>query len=153
MLRPGGLLMFATFGPDTLKELRASWSVADGMTHVSRFIDMHDIGDALVRARFADPVMDVENFTLTYSDVRGLMRDLKQLGAHNATTGRPHGLTGKGRLRAMTAAYEQYRHDGLLPATYEVAYGHAWVPQVKLSAAEAESGVARIPIDRIGRRR
>jgi malonyl-CoA O-methyltransferase len=66
VLRPGGLLMFTTFGPDTLRELRAAWAVADGFTHVSPFLDMHDIGDALVRARFADPVMDAERLTLTY---------------------------------------------------------------------------------------
>ena len=63
---------------------------------MSRFIDMHDLGDALVRAGLAEPVMDVERYTLTYDDVRGLMRDLKAIGAHNASAGRPKGLTGKG---------------------------------------------------------
>ncbi len=128
VLRPGGLLLFSSLGPDTLKELRASWAAADGRTHVNAFMDMHDVGDALLRARFAEPVMDMETLTLTYADARGLMRDLKTLGAHNVTAGRAHGLTGKGRLNAMLAAYEGLRRDGVLPATYEVVYGHAWVP-------------------------
>lgn len=131
VLRPGGLLLFSTLGPDTLKELRASWAAADGRTHVNAFIDMHDVGDALLRARFAEPVMDMETLTLTYADARGLMRDLKTLGAHNVTAGRAHGLTGKGRLTAMLAAYEGLRCDGVLPATYEVVYGHAWVPAAR----------------------
>jgi len=127
VLRPGGLLLFSTLGPDTLKELRASWAVADGHSHVNAFVDMHDVGDALLHARFADPVMDMEQLTMTYADAFALMRDLKTLGAHNVTAGRAHGLTGKNRLKTMLAAYEGLRRDGLLPATYEVVYGHAWV--------------------------
>lgn len=128
VLRPGGLFMFTTFGPDTLRELRAAWAEADGHTHVSPFVDMHDIGDLLVHSRFADPVMDAEWITLTYEGVDALMHDLKVLGAGNATTGRPRGLTGRARLAAMRAAYEEFRVDGRLPATYEVVYGHAWAP-------------------------
>ena len=90
-LAPGGLLLFTTFGPDTLKELRASWSAIDGHTHVNSFIDMHDIGDVLVRAGFSDPVMDMEMLCLTYPDVMQLMRELKLIGARNKTIGRtPH---------------------------------------------------------------
>lgn len=129
VLRPDGLLMFSTFGPDTLKELRAASS--DGNVHVSRFIDMHDIGDALVRAGFADPVLDVERFVLTYDDVMAVMRDLKAIGAHNAAEGRARGLLGRGFLGRLTEAYEQFRHEGKLPATYEVVYGHAWKAQPK----------------------
>lgn len=132
-LRPDGLLMFSTFGPDTLMELRAASGHDAGHTHVSRFFDMHDIGDALVRAGFADPVMDVERFTLTYDDVLGLMRDLKIIGAHNATEGRRRGLEGKSFLRKLADNYEQFRQEGKLPATYEVVYGHAWKGQTKMS--------------------
>ncbi len=133
VLKPEGLLMFSSFGPDTLKELRESWRLADVdadevnvSTHVNDFIDMHDIGDALLRAGLSDPVMDVENFTLTYSDVYQLMRELKALGAHNVANARRHSLTGKTRLKNMVLSYENFRVDGLLPATYEVVYGHAW---------------------------
>jgi len=128
VLRPGGLLTFSSFGPDTLKELRASWAAVDGATHVNAFVDMHNVGDALLHTGLVGPVMDVEHFTLTYGDVHGLMRDLKALGAHNMTAGRPRGLTGKNRLRAVIAEYECYRTEGRLPASYEVVYGHAWAP-------------------------
>lgn len=131
VLRPGGLLMFSTFGPDTLRELREAWAAADGFSHVNLFLDMHDIGDALVRARFAGPVMDAEHITVTFDSVRDLMRDLKLLGAHNVTFERPRGLTGRRRLSAVERAYESHRRDGHLPATYEVVYGHAWVPEQK----------------------
>ena len=134
ILKPGGLLMFSTFGPDTLKELRQSWQVADAdaseTVHVHDFVDMHDIGDAMLRAGLIDPVMDVENFTLTYPDVYQLMRELKTLGAHNTANERRHTLTGKTRLQKMAAAYEKLRCDAALPVTYEVVYGHAWAPVV-----------------------
>jgi malonyl-CoA O-methyltransferase len=129
VLAPGGLLMFSTFGPDTLKELRAAYQGTDRYTHVNRFIDMHDIGDMLVHAGFADPVMDMEYITLTYADVRALMRDLKAIGAHNVTTGRRPGMTARGVLAAVERNYEFFRTHGRLPATFEVIYGHAWLPQ------------------------
>jgi malonyl-CoA O-methyltransferase len=133
VLRPGGALVFSTLGPDTLKELRASWAVADGSAHVNEFIDMHLIGDMLVETGFADPVMDMEYITLTYKDVTELLRDLKQIGANTLLTGGTghavarHSLTGKGRLAAMRKAYAAYRTgEGLYTATYEIVYGLAW---------------------------
>ena len=137
-LQPEGLLMFSTFGPDTLKELRIA-SSADANTHVSRFIDMHDIGDALVRAGFNAPVLDVERYTLTYDDVKAVMKDLKSIGAHNATQGRQRGLAGKGFLQNLTQQYEQFRVGGKLPATFEVVFGHAWKPQPKINLGEGVS--------------
>ena len=128
VLAPGGLFMFTTFGPDTLKELRMAQAGIDNHAHVSSFIDMHDIGDMLVHAGFADPVIDMETFTLTYSDVKALMRDLKAIGARNAAEDRPRGLSGKTWLQAVTRNYEALRRDRMLPATYEVVYGHAWRP-------------------------
>ncbi len=128
VLAPGGLFLFTTFGPDTLKELRAAQSVGDDHVHVSGFIDMHDIGDLLVQAGFADPVIDMESFTLTYADVKSLMRDLKAIGAHNAAAQRQQGLSGKRWLASVTRNYEVLRKDGKLPATFEVVYGHAWRP-------------------------
>ena len=147
VLRPGGLLMFTSFGPDTLMELRAAWAEVDGHVHVSPFADMHEVGDGLVRAHFADPVMDAERLTVTYAQVRDLMRDLKVVGASNAAVARPRGLTGPRRLAAVEAAYEVYRRDGRLPATYEVVYGHAWAPVQR----PVEGGVA-IPVSAIARR-
>jgi malonyl-CoA O-methyltransferase len=136
VLRPNGMLLFSTFGPDTLMELRASWEAVDGGSHVSPFWDMHNIGDAMLEAGLAEPVVDVDRLQLTYQDVPALMRDLKTLGAHNVTRNRQRGLTGKGRLRAMYQAYEGFRRDGRLPASYEVVYGHAWAPSQRQADGE-----------------
>lgn len=133
VLAPGGLLMFSSFGPDTLKELRAAWQGVDGHTHVHRFIDMHDLGDMLVAAGYGDPVMDMEHVTLTYSDVHALMRDLKAMGAHNMTRGRRPALSGRALLGKVAQNYEASRRDGKLPATFEVIYGHAWKPAPRVS--------------------
>ena len=126
VLAPGGLLMFATFGPDTLKELRAAFMSIDDAPHVNRFIDLHDIGDMLIHAGFASPVMEMEMLTLTYADLKTLMRDLKGIGAHNAATTRRRGLLGKSAWARLEQAYESQRLEGRLPATFEVIYGHAW---------------------------
>jgi len=126
VLETGGLFMFSTFGPDTLKELRRAFAAVDDRDHVNTFIDMHDLGDALVHAGFADPVMEMESLVLEYADVEAVARDLKAIGARNALPGRPRGLAGKSRWQAMAAHYERCRRDGALPATYEVVYGHAW---------------------------
>ena len=149
-LRPGGLFMFTTFGPDTLRELRDSWRAADDTPHVHAFIDMHDLGDMLIHAGFADPVMDMEPFTLTYDSVVDVMRDIKQLGAHNVALSRSRGLTGKTRFARFRTAYESLARDGKIPATYEAVYGHAWTPDT--GADRAPDGVAVVPLGRIGRR-
>ena len=131
VLKAEGLLMFSTFGPDTLKELRAAFHDADGYKHINRFADMHDIGDMLVAAGFAEPVMDMEYITLTYDDVKAVMQDLRSIGAHNATAGRAQGMMGKGAWNKVLGSYERLRRDGKLPATFEIIYGHAWKPQPK----------------------
>ena len=128
VLAPHGLLSFTTLGPDTLREARSAWSAVDADIHVHRFIDMHDIGDALVRAGFAAPVLDVERYTLKYLDVRQVAADLKATGSRNAAHGRPRNLTGRRRFAEWQAAYESFRADGRLPATYEVVFAHAWTP-------------------------
>ena len=154
VLRPGGVWMFSTFGPDTLTELRTAWRAADAGAHVHDFVDMHDLGDALVRAGFADPVMDVERLTLTYADVLGLLRDLKQLGAHNVARARARGLTGKRQFARFRAAYEAQARDGRIPATYEIVHGQAWAPAGgAFRHRSSEGGAAAIPVDRIARRR
>ncbi|MCW8888393.1 MAG: malonyl-ACP O-methyltransferase BioC, partial [Gammaproteobacteria bacterium] len=127
VLTPGGLLLFTTLGPDTLKELRASWQAVDSSVHVNSFADMHDVGDAMLSGKLGDPVVDMEQITITYEKAITLMRDLKAIGAHNMNPERSRGLTSPKKLSAVTAAYEQFRMaDGMLPATYEVIYGHAW---------------------------
>jgi malonyl-CoA O-methyltransferase len=154
VLAPGGLLLFTTLGPDTLSELRQSWADADALPHVNRFLDLHDIGDALLRSGFSDPVMDRENLTLTYPDTRRLMQDLKQIGAQNKIQGRRRGLTGKQRLERFRQAYEAFRlPDGRLPASYEVLYGHAWAPQTPpATEGTSQPREIRIPLERIRQR-
>lgn len=151
VLRPGGLLMFTSFGPDTLRELRSAWRSVDAHVHVNAFIDMHDVGDALLRAGFADPVMDREDIVLTYRDARTLMRELKTLGAHNMTGGRPRGLTGRGRLAGMLAAYEKFRCEDRLPATYEVIHGHCWAPSRAGQERDASTGDIKVPLTTLTR--
>jgi malonyl-CoA O-methyltransferase len=126
VLAPGGLLLFSTFGPGTLAELREAWASSDGSNHVNHFFDAHALGSALLHAQLDEPVLDVDRIVLRYPDAMALMRELKALGAHNVTQGRARGLTGRRRLEAMTRAYETQRQDGRLPATYEVIHASAW---------------------------
>jgi malonyl-CoA O-methyltransferase len=126
VLPTGGLLMFSTLGPDTLGELRASFAGIDQAPHVHPFVDMHDLGDALVHAGFAEPVMEMEVLTLEYTVLGDLVRDLKATGARNALANRQRGLTTPRRWKRVVDAYEARRRNGALPATYEIVYGHAW---------------------------
>ncbi len=149
ILHAEGLLLFTTLGPDTLKELRQAWAQASDAPHINRFFDMHDVGDALVHNGFTEPVMETEHITVNYDDVLTLMRDLKGLGASNAARERARGLLGKRILRALIDAYEAFRVDGKLPATYEVIYGHAWATE-GLSVQAA--GEHTFPLERLRRR-
>ena len=108
-----------------LRERRAALPDRRG-ERVHRFIDMHDIGDALVQAGFTDPVMDMEIVTLTYPDLDTLLQDLRHSGGANAATSRPRGLSGRREWAEARAAYEHLRRDGRLPATFEIIQGHAW---------------------------
>lgn len=126
VLKPGGLFLFASLGPDTLQELRAASRELDGHAHVNRFVDMHDVGDALMQAGFANPVMEMERITLTYEALRDLLADIKGIGAQTVLEGRRGGLMGKQAWATLARNYEAFRRAGRLPATYEVVYGHAW---------------------------
>jgi malonyl-CoA O-methyltransferase len=148
VLRVGGLLSFSTFGPDTLREIRSAFAGVDGRTHTNRFVDMHDIGDMLVQAGFADPVMDMEHITLTYASPRAMLAELKAIGASNRTRGRPKGLMGRARWQQVIGALERLRGDGgRIPATFEVVYGHAW----KGEPRHTPDGHAIVKVQRPGR--
>lgn len=149
VLRPRGYLVISTFGPDTLHELRAAWAHVDRAPHVSRFADIARVGDALTHAGFRDPVLDAEHFTLTYSDAGALMRELKAIGATNADSSRPRGLTGKTHWRRMLDAYEAFRTDGVLPATYEVIYAHAWAPEPGQPRRSGGGEIATFSVDQL----
>ena len=149
VLRPQGWLLFSSFGPDTLTELRQSWAAADESAHVNVFLDMHDVGDAMLAAGFRNPMLDVERFTLTYRDARQLMRELKAIGAGNAHSDRHRGLTGKSRLRAMLDHYEQFRDECLLPASYEVIFAQAQAPDGSQPRRESGTEIASISLDQL----
>lgn len=146
VLSPGGLLLFSTFGPDTLRELRAAFAAAGGGAHVHTFIDMHDLGDALIHAGLSDPVMEMDVITLEYETVEAVARDLQAIGARNALAQRPRGLSGRERWRHVTEHYERARRNGALPATFEVIYGHAWrLPAKKLADGRQVIDFQRAP--------
>ena len=131
VLSNDGLLMFSTLGLDSLQELRHSFSVAEQLSgleacgHTQHFYDMHDLGDLLLQNGFADPVMDMEKLTFTYSSFEKLVGELRAAGGC-VSHGRRRGLSGKSLWRAVKQVYETYRLDGRLPVSVEVIYGHAW---------------------------
>lgn len=127
ILVPGGLLMFTSFGPDTLKEMRQSWRQTDDRVHVNRFMDMHDIGDSLTKSSFEGAVMDNEIITMTYDSLSELHQDLRGLGEININSGRNRHLTGKSLWQSYLKAYQQFcTAEGDFPASWEIVYGHAW---------------------------
>ncbi|MBX9401147.1 malonyl-ACP O-methyltransferase BioC [Lysobacter sp. BMK333-48F3] len=129
VLKPGGLLLVSTFGPDTLFELRGAFAEADSAPHVSLFPSIAQFGDALIAAGFKNPVLDRDEFVLGHPDLGHLMRELRTLGATNAMSERRRSLTGRARFARAAQAYEALRGgDGKLPATWEVIYAHAWGP-------------------------
>ena len=134
VLAAGGLLMFSSYGPDTLKELKAAFSASSAARHVHAFADMHDVGDMLLASGFAEPVMDMELITMTYPDAGALVRDLKTSGETCAARDRVKGLFGRGAWQKMLVAYERERKTGRLPATIEVIYGHAWKGEPRAAA-------------------
>jgi malonyl-CoA O-methyltransferase len=148
VLKPQGLLTFTALGPDTLRELRTLWAEIDAAVHVHRFIDMHDLGDALMRAGFAEPVMDTERLTVTYRDIDSLLSELAGSGSSNIAHGRPRGLI-RARLGALRDKYERLRVDARLPVTLEVVYGHAWATGQRRRAQPSE--YIAIPVGAIGR--
>jgi len=151
VLKADGLLMFTSLGPDTLTELRQAWAAVDDYPHVNVFYDMHDVGDAMTASSLADCVLDVEPYTLTYKTPMAMMRDLKILGAHNVNEGRRRGLTGKNVMKDVLTAYEQFRNEGLIPASYEVVFGHGW-KLTQQSQKQAEDGSVHVSINEIQRR-
>jgi malonyl-CoA O-methyltransferase len=155
ILKPGGVFVFASFGPDTLHELRLAWESVDHGVHVSQFPDMPQLGAALMHAGLLEPVMDVERHRLQYPDVHALMRELQRIGAHNAASDRSRGLTGRARLQRMIAAYETRRTVAGVPATFEVIFGAAFGAAAQTSGAADSSlpGEYVVPLTALGRSR
>ena len=153
VLRPDGLLLFSTFGPDTLLELREAYQQAGDVPPLSPFAAMQQVGDAMLAAGFKDPVLDRDRYTLTYPDLRALMQELRAIGAGDARSDRRRGLGGRGRLQRVTAAYETLRRDGVLPSTWEVITAQAWGPAPGAPRRDGGADLASFPADRIPTRR
>lgn len=153
VLKPGGLLLCSTFGPDTLVELREAFSAADDAPHVSPFASIAQFGDALMAAGFRDPVLDRDLFVLDYPDLPALMRELRAMGATNALRTRRHTLTGRARFAAAGAAYEKSCREAGLPATWEAIYAHAWAPEPGAPIRMGGHDVAAVPVSAIPIRR
>lgn len=153
VLRPDGLLLFSTFGPETLSELRDAYLQAGEIPPLSPFAAIQQVGDAMLAAGFKDPVLDRDRYTLTYPDLRGLMRELRAIGAGDARHNRPRGLGGRDRLRRVTNHYETQRRDGVLPSTWEVITAQAWGPAPGAPRRDGGADLASFPADRIPTRR
>ena len=148
-LRPPGVFLFSTLGPDSLKELRRAWTGVDNFTHVHEFADMHNIGDALVQAGFTEPVMDVELLTVTYADLNGLIRDLRGIAATNFSRNRNPGLTTPARWQLMQDRLEHSRNSaGRLEVTLEIVTGQAWAAEASRGVQMAD-GEAHFPVSRL----
>lgn len=152
VMRPGALLAFSSLGPDTLRELREAWAAADGGEHVNPFVDVHDVGSAMARAGFVEPVLDVDRLVRDYPDAASLMREIRQIGARNSLAGRARGLTGRRRLEAMQRAYEARRTPTGLPATWEIVHAAGFAPEGRAGAG-AGAGETVVPLTRLTRRR
>jgi len=144
VIADGGLLMFTTFGPDTLKELRAAYGTLGAPSRIQPFIDMHDLGDMLVASGFTDPVMDMEHLTLTYADCDSLLTELRNAGGGSALASSAPGLRGRGWRARLAAAYESARCNGRLPLTVEIVHGHAWKLRPRRPVSEDGRAVIRL---------
>lgn len=153
VLRPQGLLLFSSFGPETLWELREAFAQADRVQHVSPFVDTAGIGDALINAGFFQPVVDRDEEVTHYFDLPALMHELRALGATNALTSRRHTLTGRGRFAAAAKAYDTHRDAAGLPATWEIISAMAWAPEHGAPIREGGVDLVSIPADSIPIRR
>jgi malonyl-CoA O-methyltransferase len=149
VLTPGGALMFATLGPDTLREVRRAWASADAGIHVHAAFDMHDLGDAAAAAGLAEPVLDVERMTLRYRDVADLVRDSRACGAVNTAAGRRKALTGRKRWQAFAQALHGAPRGERFDVTIEVIFGQAWGSGTRARPARGE---VVVPLARVGRR-
>ena len=147
IMKADAMLVFTSFGPDTLYELKQAWRSVDESPHVNDHPDMHDVGDELLAAGFREPVMDAERLTMEYADVMTLMRELKAIGAHNVASNRQHGLTGKASLKEMLNSYEAFKRGDRYPASYEVIYGTAFAPAEGQPVKTPGGDVATFSID------
>lgn len=138
VLTPGGALAFTTLGPDSLLECRRAWATVDAGMHIHGFLDMHDVGDAMVAACLADPVLDQERLTVYYPTAQALLHELRGVGVGNTLFDRSAGLTGRRKWQGFLAALTAQNEPSGIPLTYEVIYGLAW-----------GSGISPLPVGQV----
>jgi len=148
VLRKGGMFMFATLGPDSLREISNAWRQVDDNAHVSQFPDMHNLGDALVNAGLRDPVLDVDRLCIKYKNSRSLFADLTAVGARNALCKRVRSLTGKRRFANMVRALEDAAVGGEIALELELVFGHCWGAGPKMDRANYRIDATQIPVRR-----
>lgn len=149
VLSEQGVFMFSTMGPDSFAEIRQAWQGIDEYQHVNHFVDMHDIGDALMRAQLLEPVVDMEMISLMYPDCKSICKDLKAQGVRNIHSSRQRGLTSRARWRAFENNYQRFTDQhGRLPLSYEIVYGHAFSGQAGGRMLPGETEVS-IPLSEI----
>jgi malonyl-CoA O-methyltransferase len=119
-LKPDGQLVFSTFGPQTLHELKSAWAGVDNYNHVNAFYSETQLQQFLLRAGFENSQIKSKLYTSRYDSVWTLMQELKHLGAHHVIAGRNKKITTKTAMQQMVSAYEKYRVSGQIPATFEV---------------------------------
>lgn len=152
LLKTNGLIFFSIPGPDTLCELKSVLHTVDrDYNHINNFMDMHDIGDILVQTKFAHPVMDSDYFTLTYSNIKNIFKDLKNIGANTIIGSNPRKtLFGKNRFNKISEEYNKYlQEDNKYPLTYEVIYGHAFKSDKPVKMKYPELSEVSVPIEKI----
>jgi malonyl-CoA O-methyltransferase len=147
VLQDEGLLFFASVGPDTFKELRQNVRAVDPHAQFPEFVDMHDVGDALIQAGFTDPVLESEYIVLQYQSLATLWRELQEVGATSLALGERGQASDFAGNRLPDPSF--YPREGqVFPLTYEIVFGHAWCRKKVATANEIV-----IPISRIRRRR
>jgi len=148
VLRKGGVFSFATLGPDSLQQLRRAWQTTDNGAHVSAFPDMHNLGDGLLRAGLAEPVLDVDHLRVQYDNASSLFADLTAIGGRNVLAQRRRTLTGKQRFERMTAALKSEVVDGKITLDLELIYGHCWGSGAQREPSNYRIDAAQIPVRR-----
>ncbi len=122
IFKPDGQILFSTFGPATLQELKTSWAEVDNYTHVNSFYSVDKLILFLEQAGFKDIHTEVKRYQSNYRTVIELMRELKGIGAHNVLSGRNRNMTSKTQMQKMVDAYEKHRINNFIPATYEIIF-------------------------------
>jgi malonyl-CoA O-methyltransferase len=146
VLRENGLFVFATLGPDSLLEIRNAWAAVDDRSHVNHFLDMHDVGDLMLRAGLRDPVLDVDRLSVSYDDADALFRDLTAVGARNSLQNRNPSLLGKRRFEAMRDRLENAAEGGGISLDLELVYGHCWGGRPPPEKGDVRIDAAAIPV-------